>query len=182
MSRDVIVAKRYARALFELANEQHQVELVEEQLTQAVQVLTENQELNKLLVLPNVQVSVKQNIVKLVLSGQSDTVVNTILLLIEKGRESLLTHVLQAYVKIANEALGLAEATVYTPYPLSEADALRVTEQFSQLTGKAIRISNVIDRSLIGGMQVRIGDRVYDGSLSGKLQRLSKSLQQNQVL
>ncbi len=89
---------------------------------------------------------------------------------------------LQSYVAIANEALGQAEATVYTPYPLSESDAGKVAEKFSKLTGKTIRVNNVIDQSLIGGMQVRIGDRIYDGSLSGKLQRLSKSLQETQVL
>ncbi len=64
MSRDIIVAKRYARALFETAKEQQAIAKVEEELAFAVNLLTQNDDLHKLIELPNVPVSTKQDIVK----------------------------------------------------------------------------------------------------------------------
>jgi F-type H+-transporting ATPase subunit delta len=79
-------------------------------------------------------------------------------------------------VKIAGEALGQARATVYTAQALSAEELGNVAAQFSGLTGKKITAEQVVEPALLGGIQVRIGDRLYDGSLAGKLDRLQKSL------
>lgn len=107
---------------------------------------------------------------------------NTLQLLIERRREEALEAFVKAYVKIANDALGQANATVYTPVKLSEAELNDIAATFGKLTGKQIRVESVIDKSLLGGIQVRIGDRLYDGSLSGKLKRLERTLNQSQAL
>jgi F-type H+-transporting ATPase subunit delta len=109
-------------------------------------------------------------------------VANTLQLLIEKGRETLVGAVYEDYVKIAGEALGQANATVTSALPLTVEEATNVKAQFEQMIGKKVRIENIVDPSLLGGLQVRIGDRLYDGSLSGKLARLEKSLKQAQAL
>ncbi|WP_086626415.1 ATP synthase F1 subunit delta, partial [Escherichia coli] len=71
---------------------------------------------------------------------------------------------------------------VYTPVALSEQELQQVASTFSTLTSKQIRVESVIDKSLLGGLQIRVGDRLYDGSLSGKLKRLERTLNQSQAL
>ena len=80
------------------------------------------------------------------------------------------------FTKVANEALGQASAIVYSAFVLSDAQQAEIASHFSKVTGKTIRVSSVVEPKLLGGVQVRIGDRLYDGSLSGKLARLEQSL------
>lgn len=179
MSRETIVAKRYAKALFEVAQQQGIVAQVEEDLKGVVQVIRQNADYGKLLEHPNISADAKAALLKEAFQGKvSDAVLNTLQILVERRRESVLTDLVDNYVKIANEALGQARATVYTPYPLSEEESKQIADRFGQLTGKRILVENVVDRSLLGGLQVRIGDRLYDGSLSGKLQRMQKTLKE----
>jgi F-type H+-transporting ATPase subunit delta len=181
-SAGTVVAKRYARALFEVAQERNIVSKVEEELKTIVAVVEQNEDFRKLLQHPNVDAAVKIDIIKEAFAGNlSEPAFNTIQLLVERGRETVLEQLLDAFVAIANEALGQANAMVYTPFPLSESEATKIADQFGELIGKKIRLDHVIDKSLLGGFQVRIGDRLYDGSLSGKLARLEKTLKQSQV-
>ncbi|CAG7655609.1 F0F1 ATP synthase subunit delta [Paenibacillus allorhizosphaerae] len=183
MSQDTIVAKRYAKALFELAKEQNRVAEVEAELRGIETALKQNVDFRKLIVSPGLDASVKAGLIKSVFEGQiSETTMNTLLLLIQKGREELLEALITYYMGIASEALGQANATVYSPIALNDAELSQIAATFSQITGKQIRVESVLDKSLIGGIQVRIGDRLYDGSLSGKLQRLQKTLNQSQAL
>ncbi|GIP40939.1 ATP synthase subunit delta [Paenibacillus sp. J31TS4] len=183
MSGEAIVAKRYAKALFDVALGQQQVAQVEEQLKLVADSLKSNPEFDKLLRHPNIDTSAKVDMLQAVFqNGVSESVLNTISLLIERGRASILASLTDEYIKIANEALGQAKAVVTSPAPLTEQEQSEIAARFSQLTGKKIVLENVINPALIGGLQVRIGDRLYDGSLSGKLTRLSKSLSASQAL
>lgn len=183
MSQDTIVAKRYARALFELAKEQNKIAAVEEELKAVVAVLQENTDFEKLIKHPGLGAESKSALLKNVFEAQlSDITFNTLQLLVANGREDLLGALAKYFTDIASEALGQAQATVYTPVALSEAELSHIAATFSQLTNKQIRVVSVLDKSLLGGIQVRIGDRLYDGSLSGKLERLQKTLNQTQAL
>jgi F-type H+-transporting ATPase subunit delta len=84
--------------------------------------------------------------------------------------------VYEAYTRIAGQALGQAHATVYTAKALTEQELSGVEAQFGGITGKKIIAEQIVEPALLGGIQVRIGDRLYDGSLSGKLDRLQKTL------
>ncbi|MFC0216399.1 F0F1 ATP synthase subunit delta [Paenibacillus chartarius] len=183
MSSEYTVAKRYAKALFDLAQEQGIVSQVEEDLSAVITIIKENVELNQLLLHPNIESSAKTNMLKQLFEGRvSEAVLGTIILLVTRGREEVLPYVLADYVQIASEALNQATAYVTAPYELSDADKASVAEHFGKLSGKTIRVHTTIDKSLLGGIKVRIGDRLYDGSLSGKLNRLEKKLTETQAL
>jgi F-type H+-transporting ATPase subunit delta len=183
MSRDTIVAKRYAKALFELVKGTNQIAQVEEELKQVVDIIRQNSDFEKVLTHPNIDTSKKLELLNNVFSGKIlDSVLNTISLLVERRREDLLSSLLEDYVRIANEALGQAEAIVTTPLALTETESKEIAERFTKISGKKIQVSSVVDPNLLGGLTVRIGDRLYDGSLSGKLERLEKSLQVSQAL
>lgn len=177
MSRDVVVAKRYAQALFELAAASKVVEQVEQQLKLVVDALAEDEQLNKFLQLPNVQSQNKIELLKGAFGEQlSELVYNTLQLMIERNRQGLIVHLYDSYVKISGDALGQAKAIVYAAKRLSDQELAGVAAQFQQITGKKIVAEQVEKPELLGGVQVRIGDRFYDGSLSGKLERLQKTL------
>jgi F-type H+-transporting ATPase subunit delta len=180
---DTVVAKRYAKALFQVAQEKGIVSQVEEDLRTVVQVIRDNGEFAQLLSHPNVDTSVKLTMLENVFKGKvQDAVLRITQLLIERRRESLLSVVLIDYVRIVADVLDQATALVTTPVALTSEASAQIAEQFGKLTGKKIRVENAIDASLLGGLTVRIGDRLYDGSLSSKLNRLQKSLNQAQAL
>ncbi|HTG70386.1 MAG TPA: F0F1 ATP synthase subunit delta [Candidatus Udaeobacter sp.] len=176
MSRDTVVAKRYAKALFELAQEQSIVSQVGEQLKLVVDTLGKEPEASKFLELPSIDPAKKIAVFKGSFGDQiSALLLHTLELLIIRGRQDLIADVYKAYTKVAGESLGQAHATVYTAKTLTGAELSEVETIFGKLSGKKIVAEQIVDSSLLGGVQVRIGDRLYDGSLSGKLERLQKS-------
>lgn len=177
MSREAVVAKRYAKALFELAQQQQSVAAVESQLKLVVEAVQGDAEIGKFLASPNVESGKKLTLLKQALSNHvSELVLDTLTLLIARRRQGLLAEVYEAYTRVAADELGQARATVYTAQELSEMELKAVEAQFSLLLGKVVLAEQVLQPNLLGGIQVRIGDRLYDGSLSGKLSRLEKSL------
>jgi len=183
MSRELTAAKRYAKALFEASRDNNSVNQVSEDLGSAVRLLQDNPELETLFKHPNVDTAAKTELLRKLFGGQlSDITVNTLALLVERGRSELIPVVYGQFIKIANAALGRAEAIVYSPKALTAEESTAVAARFSNLTGKNVIVTNILDPELLGGIKVRIGDTLYDGSLSGKLERLEKALQASQAL
>lgn len=183
MNNDIVVAKRYAKALFEVAQEQNTVSQVEEELKVMVELIQGDRELDAFLNHPNVESDVKNDVLQKTLEGKmSAPVLNTLKLMVSRKRIGILPVLLHDFVDIANEKLGMANAVVHTPFALNPEQEKDLIDYFAKLTGKTIRLETVLDSSLIGGVTVQIGDRVYDGSLKGKLDRLQKSLKQAQSL
>ena len=86
-------------------------------------------------------------------------------------------QVVDEFNTLANDAAGVAEAKVYSTRPLTEKESDAISSVFAQKVGKqSLRIENIIDPSLIGGIRLQIGNRIYDSSLSTKLERLKLDL------
>ncbi|GAA3412895.1 F0F1 ATP synthase subunit delta [Paenibacillus hodogayensis] len=179
MSKESIVAKRYAKALFEVARERGKIADVERELQAIADALSANPDYVKLLEHPNISAASKTEMLKQAFGASvSEEVFNTLQLLVQRGRESILLDLVSQYSLVANDALGEALAKVYTPLPLTAEESDKISTAFGQVTGKKIRIESFVEPALLGGLQVRIGDRLYDGSLSGKLERIEKALVQ----
>ncbi|MDP5276825.1 F0F1 ATP synthase subunit delta [Chengkuizengella axinellae] len=182
MSSNTLAGKRYAKALFEVAREQKVITEVERELKGIVQFIEEDKSFNKFISHPNIGVDTKKELLGKAFEGKvSDIVLHTVQLLIERGRGPILTAIYEYYVGVANEFLGQADAVVYTPSKLSDDELKDVEERFGKLTGKQINASNEVDSGLLGGLKVRIGDRLYDGSLAGKLAALEKELKHQAI-
>jgi F-type H+-transporting ATPase subunit delta len=177
MSRGTVVAKRYAKALFQLAQEQGLVSETEDQLKLIVAVVESDAEVRAFLTAPNITLDTKLQTLNNAFSGKASPIVlNTISLLLERGREGDLASVLEAYLQVAGEALRRADAFVVSAQPLSDVEQLNLADKFGALIGKTVRVTNTVNKDLLGGLTVRIGDTLYDGSLRSKLDRLEKSL------
>lgn len=176
MSREAVVASRYAKAMYEIAAQEGRTLETEDELRSLVVVLNDDQLVKQFIDSPNVSEAEKWKVLAAGLEEKvSKPVLSLAKLIIERGRVEILPELLNSYIKITSDALGLANATVYTTYPLSEQEKENVATEFGALLNKKIRVINEIDSELLGGMKVRIGDTLYDGSLAGKLKRLEKS-------
>jgi F-type H+-transporting ATPase subunit delta len=176
MSQDV-VAKRYAVALFQLTNEQNSLEQVEEELTAVQKVLNENEDFLALLAHPKITREQKKTFFKDAFANVSESVINTLLLLIDRKREDVISDMVDYFIELANDARGVADAAVYSVRELSKDEEKAISEIFSKRIGKEkLHIHNIVDKSLLGGVKIRIGNTIFDGSVKRKLERLERQI------
>lgn len=169
-------AKRYAKALLEVAKEHNAITTIKEEFGSLVETLRTHKEMQMLLTHPQVELEDKKTLLTGALSGASSYLVNFLKLMVDKGREAILTETYAAFVELVNQYEGVVEATITSATLLDQATIDEIVAAFSKQLGKQVRAKNNVDSALLGGIVVRIGDRLYDGSVKGKLNRLSKSL------
>ncbi|TWT27656.1 F0F1 ATP synthase subunit delta [Planomicrobium sp. CPCC 101110] len=171
------VSERYALALFQTAKQHEVMALVEEDLREIKKAFAENPELQELIDSPNLTSENKRDIITQLFGQANVFVVNTLLLMAERKRLDEIVGLVDGYIRLANEEQGIADAKVYSVRPLSEEESISVSSVFAKKVGKqALRIENIIDPSLIGGMRIQIGNQIYDSSISSKLERLQRQL------
>lgn len=181
MSKE-IVAKRYAVALFQLAKEQNKIDHFEKDLLVVKEVFTANKELLNVFNHPKVSIETKKSLVMESFASLSQSVVNTLLLLVDRHRIDYVVDIVAYYVASANEARGTEDAIVYSVRPLSKIQLAAISSSFAEKVGKvSLRLQNVVDKDLLGGLKLRIGNRIYDGSISGKLERIERQLVANRL-
>jgi F-type H+-transporting ATPase subunit delta len=172
-----VVAKRYARALFELANDKNMLDQVEAELTSINEAIDSSLDFQQFLTHPQIDAAVKKEKLNAIFAESvSESVLSFLFILVERRREGIISSVLQDYVSLANEARGISEATVTSAYTLGEEELGQVAEDFGKKIGKKLRVKNVVDPTILGGVVIRIGDRLYDGSIAGQLSRFKHSL------
>lgn len=170
-------AKRYALALFELAQQHNQLASVEEDLREVQVVFNENRELQVLLSTPKLSLDRKKEIIRELFGKANPLVVNTLQVLIDRKRMNEIVEVGNEFATLANEAQGIEDAKVYSTRPLTDEERSSISSAFAQKVGKqSLRIENVVDTSLIGGIRLQIGNKIFDSSVSSKLNRLKKQL------
>jgi F-type H+-transporting ATPase subunit delta len=172
-----MVAKRYASALFQIAREQQILSQVEEELRVVKEVLQYNADLKAVLNSSKLTIEKKKEIVTKAFASINVFVLNTLLILIDRHRENEIIEVANQFIELANEASGVAEAEVYSVRALTDAEREALSTTFAAKIGKkSLKIENIVDSNLLGGIRLRIGNRIYDGSLRGKLDRLERKL------
>jgi F-type H+-transporting ATPase subunit delta len=172
-----MVAKRYALALFQIAKEQQLLGVVEEELRVVKEVFVYNTDLKALLKSSKLTIDKKKEILTTAFTSVNPYVLNTLMILIDRHREDEIIEVANQFLELANEEKGIADAQVISTRELSEAEREAISATFGAKVGKkSLRIENIVDSELLGGVKLRIGNRIYDGSLRGKLDRLERKL------
>ncbi|MBN2908053.1 F0F1 ATP synthase subunit delta [Polycladomyces sp. WAk] len=171
-----VVAKRYARALFEVATEKQLLDQVEQELFAVVRTLEENSEFQQWLAYPQVAKEEKKELLERIFGELSEPTKHLLFLLIDRGRQSAIGKIAEEFRALANESRGVADAVVTTPRKMTVKDQKRLIALFKKLIGKELSITNVVDSDILGGVIVRVGDRLYDGSLKTKLDRFQQQL------
>lgn len=168
-------ARRYAEALFQLAERDGTVEQWFRQLQGAAQAL-EGDDVLRVLENPAIALADREAVVTRALRDASPQVRNLFLLLLHRGRIDLAPRVASEYRRLFNRRAGITEALVASHAPL-ELDERRTLEgRLQQMMGGAVEVTYAVDEALLGGLMVRLGDRMIDGSVRGRLERLRTRL------
>lgn len=170
---DLTVSRRYARALYEEAERQGRTEAVDEDVDMLRQSLEQTHEFARLVESPVIPQNKKKDVFRALLDERVDPLtLRFLLLLVEKDRETLLSSLLNTYQDLRDEQRGIVEVQARVPAPLNDDERARLTDRLEAMTGKKIRLQVEERPDLIGGLVIRIGDRVYDGSVRQKLDNL----------
>jgi F-type H+-transporting ATPase subunit delta len=173
------VASRYARALVEVVLEQHiDGNAAREQLRAMVGAVHESLELRRVwespAVLPEQKRAVLDGIAAQI--GAVKPIRNFMAIIIDHRRLGMLDDIVRVFETELDTQLGFAEVQVSSARPLSAEEQRELETRVERMTGKKIRASYVSNPELLGGLLVRVGDTIYDGSVRGQLEKMRQEL------
>jgi F-type H+-transporting ATPase subunit delta len=169
-------ARRYAQAVFEIALEKGELEKWLDDLTLLADSVS-NQQFVDFLSQPRITVEAKVNVVRESLGDSvGPLALNLMCLLATRNIPHILGGITDQFQELLDSERGIERAEVVSAVQLSDDEHLRVTEMLSGLTGSDVRLTTRVDSQILGGMIVRIGDRVMDGSSRSRLQAMRKEL------
>ncbi len=174
MIRDV-AAKRYAEAAYLIARENGTEEAWSEGLS-AMSVLYSDPQATAFFLNSRVPPKEKQALVQKTLEGVQKEVLSLALILLRRGRTSLAPGIADAYQELLDEARGVSHATVTTAVPLSDEELEVVKKKLAEIAGGEVVVEAEVDEDILGGVVVRIGDRLIDGSTKNRLLALKQQL------
>ena len=173
-----MIARRYAKALVNLAEKEKDLDNAGKNLTAVTEVYKENSELRQVLSDTKVSSRVKQEILKDVLNTiKTSKLVDTFSrYLLAKRRIDILPDIERAFNLLLQEKLGRIEANVTAAYELPKETVKKLVNAISGYSGKEVQVNVAIDPSIIGGMVTRIGSTVIDGSIKTHLNKIRQSI------
>ncbi|MCD3194954.1 F0F1 ATP synthase subunit delta [Clostridium botulinum C] len=172
--------RRYALALYEVADKNGKVKEYIQELKEIVDLINNNEELLKIVQHPEVTTAKKKKIFKEIFKGKiDDNLLAFLLILIEKERIMYLKEKVKEMEKIHLEKQNIIVAHIKSVIPLNEEQKSVLVEKLSKKYKKNIMLKEQLDKSLIGGLYVRIGDDVIDGTIKGKFEEIRKRVSKN---
>ncbi len=174
------IARRYAKALFSLADEQGQVEQWSTALDALGRALASSPELRETLESPLFEKEQRRNVVAALGKsiGLAETPSSFLLLLADRTRLAYLPAIIQDFRDLADARLGRVRAKVTSAVPLSPDEARRIAERLAQGQKTQVIVEQTVDAALLGGVVAQVGSLVYDGSVRSQLEELRRAMKQ----
>ena len=178
-----LISKTYGDALFEIAVEESHIDELYEEVCALSGILSENADFSRLMNHPKLTKEEKEELMVSIFEGRlSGEMVGFLRIIILNDRYDEIDRILDYFVEKVKEYKGIGVAFVSTPLELSAGQKKAVEEKLLATTGyRSMEMNYETDESLIGGMVIRIGDRVVDSSIKAKLEALKKSLLSVQI-
>lgn len=172
MARRETAARRYAEAAFEIGRADRTLDAWERDLSRLGE-LVRHAELRALLEHPAIPFARKEKVMQRVAGGDvSREALSLVLLMVRRGRPGAIPRMVEHFGELLRRERGIALAEVRTALPLDDEQREALSDRLGQLTGEKVEMNEVVDEALIGGIAVRIGDRLYDASVRSRLERL----------
>ena len=169
----------YARALADAVFDAHLDPAKTLAEAQALtQLVSESRELRQVWETPSISAEQKRGVLDAIVAreGISHTVRNFVAVLIDHRRTNFLAPIVKQFELELDQRMGFAEANITSARELSEAERRGLESQVEKLTGKKVRAHYLRDASLLGGVVVRLGSTIYDGSVNGQLERIRTAI------
>lgn len=169
-------ARRYAEAVFEIAERDGTVEQWRNQLDAVAGALGDPDDVRRLED-PQVPLKVRAEALHKVLGKDMLPQMGNLLgVVLRRRRLDLLLLISREYRRLYNRRAGIVEATATTALELDRTEIAALEKRLERMTGGKIELITTVDPSILGGIQVRVGDTLYDGSVHGRLERLRSRL------
>ncbi len=173
------VARKYGQAVFELAQDKGELEQVAEDLKMLRETISEVRDFKNLLYHPRINDEKKKEVFLDIVGDEiSDITRDFCQLLIDKRRIRFLHHIVRDFEKRHNQAEKILEVELSSAIELPEELENRIRARLSDITGYNIELETEVDEDIIGGFQIKVGDRIIDGSIQGELEKIQKQLEQ----
>lgn len=174
---DIQVAKVYSKAILEIAVETNTIDSLESELGGVVDSFVKDDEVWNFLISPRIDKQVKKDVIDKSVKGQlSETLLSFLRVLIRNDRIVCLPEIYKQFYKGVDELKGRVRAIVYVTSPLGTGEIERLRSLLSQKYKGECFIEFVVKPEIIGGLVIRIGDEIIDGSMQNYLQVIRQSL------
>lgn len=171
------VSRVYAEALLGLAKQNNDVDGLTEEVAGLGELLDGNADLRKLIASPVIADAKRRDFIQRTFEGKtSDTLYKFIQVLSRKGRLASLPGVCTAFAGLVAQERGQIDVEAIVAQELDDATAQRVARELGESMNKTVNLQQTVDPSLIGGMRLRIGDRLIDASVATRLKNAAARL------
>jgi ATP synthase F1 delta subunit len=170
------IAEVYARSLFEVAKEHDVLDRVHEELGEFAEALNEDRNLQVFLFSPYFSSTEKQRGVTSIISDADERTVNFLELLAERHRMPALFRIKREFDALWADENQLLPVTVTSAVDLDEGLVKEIGERIEEQTGRRVELSSNVDPEVLGGLMVRVGNMVLDGTVRNRLERLRKQV------
>lgn len=171
-----VVARTYARALFEAAKEQGKLDEIRDELDSFVTAIRDVPELRALIRNPELDPPAKADALEAVLKDADEVLRNFARLVAEKGRAPMLEEIAREYDALVAAEERILNVELTTAYELSDNEASSIVKQIEQASGRRVEAARTVDPELIGGVVLKVGTLEVDSSVRGRLERLRREL------
>lgn len=176
------VARRYAEAFFKIAQEAGKIDEYQQELEKIMVTVDEMDDLKAYLNHLLIPIKQKKETVDRIFSDQISAItLNFFKLVIDKRRESYLEAIVDEYCDMADESRNITKADLISAQEVPEAEVKVLAEKLSASTGKTVQLKQSVDASLIGGIKLKVGDRIIDASVAKKLEMLQDQLRKIKI-
>jgi len=170
------VARVYAQALFDAAREAKVVEPVRRELADFVAALAASAPLRKVLADPQIETSAKIRVLVEVTRGGQPLLAHTLQLMLDRGRFAAVPELAKAYDALAIVEEGVVEVEVVSAAELPPETEKKIAAKVQEATGRRVEMARRVDPSILGGLVLRIGDVIVDGSVQARIRQLRRRL------
>lgn len=170
---ELTVSRVYGQALYDAAVEMEKVDEIQQETEQIHIIFQMEKEFYEILTDPSLSVARKKELIKNVFEGRVSKETESFLyILVDKGRLHNYGDILKEFDKLKNEAEGFGEGVIYSARLLNEEQLQKLEAETGKLLGKKMRLKNLIDESLIGGVKIITEGKIIDASIRNRLDRL----------
>ena len=170
------ISEVYARSLFEAAQDADKLDVVREQVGEFADALNDDRDLSVFFFSPYFSTEEKKDGLGKVLDGADDTVRNFLELLIEKHRMPALFRIRREYDSLWEEENKLLPVEVTSAIELDKETVEQIGDKIGERTGRKVQLESKVDPDILGGIVVRVGDRILDASIANRLESLRKQV------
>ncbi|MEN6351486.1 MAG: ATP synthase F1 subunit delta [Syntrophomonas sp.] len=176
------VARRYAEAFFSIAREANKIDDFQQELEKIVATIDQTENLKEYFAHLLIPAKAKKEVAtKIFGNAVSQLTLNFLLMIIDKRRENYIGVITEEYKDMADESRNITKADLIAAVNVPDEDIKTLADKLSASMGRTVQLKLKVDQSLIGGLKLKIGDQIIDGTVAKRLQMLRNKLIQAKI-